>query len=230
MRATDMSGSRTTTLVAGLAVAATLLLDPAVLRGIRIQPTPDMESTLVLEGPLVDVAQTLLVLVAAVVLARGVRGEPGLLRASRVAGIAALVAAVATAGAAGTRPLMGLSASAEGIVPPGVVALSTALDAVRAIALVVVAVVVMRRRLLEPVARVALLVLGLSAGASWLLVPVIGMTALSGSGGGWSPLILPLLVLPPVAFAASAVLAVGLLVHGRSTAMRARAEAVRRAR
>ncbi|WP_307502935.1 hypothetical protein [Clavibacter sp. B3I6] len=221
-----MSGSRTTTLVAGLAVVGTVLLDPAVLRGIRIQPTPDIESTLVLQGPLVDLAQVLLVLVAAVVLACGMRGEPGLLRASRAAGAAALVAAVATAAVAGWRTLVAPSASADGIVPPGVAALSTALDAVQGTAVVVLALLVFRRRLLEPPARVPLLVLGLSWGAYLLLVPVIGMLA---AGDGGSSLILPLLVFPGLVVAASAALGVGLLVHGRSAAMRARAERIRRA-
>ncbi|RII96328.1 hypothetical protein DZF96_11820, partial [Clavibacter michiganensis] len=90
MHATAMSGSRRTTLVAGIASAGALLLQPAVLGGFRIQPTPDMESTIVLRGPVVDVLGLVLTVVAAVVLARGVRGEPGLLRPSRAAGVAVL--------------------------------------------------------------------------------------------------------------------------------------------
>jgi hypothetical protein len=81
-----------------------------------------------------------------------VRGEPGLLRASRVAGIAVLVhAAVVVAMAvesAAIRP--GVDAAGSDAIPSvGLIALTTALDLVRAAALVVLAVAVLRGRLLE---------------------------------------------------------------------------------
>jgi hypothetical protein len=231
MRVTAMSGSRRTTLVAGLASAGALLLEPALLGGLRIQPTPDMESTIVLQGPVVDVLALLLVAVAAVVLARGVRGEPGLLGASRIAGIAVLVHATAVVASAAvrelTRPAVDLSSSALAIVPPGVVVLTEGVDAIRVLALVVLAVAVARGRLLEPFARVSLLVLGIATGLHWLLGSVAGrLLPVSGELG---PRILPLIALPPVMLAASCAVALGLLVHGRSAAMRERATAIRRA-
>ncbi|MFT2706910.1 hypothetical protein [Clavibacter zhangzhiyongii] len=231
MRTTAMSGSRRTTLVAGVASAGALLLQPSLLGGFRIQPTPDMDSTVVLQGPVVDALALLLAVVAAVVLARGVRGEPGLLRASRVAGIAVLVHAASVVAAAVVSELISsvvdVSSSDGAVAPPGVVALSQGVDAIRVLALVLLAVVVARGRLLEPLARVSLLVLGVAVGLSWLLGTVAG--GILPAADGISPLLLLLLALQPVVLPASAAVALGLLVHGRSAAMRERADAVRRA-
>jgi hypothetical protein len=233
MHVTAMSGSRRTTLVAGLASAGALLLEPAILGGFRIQPTPDMESTIVLQGPLVDVLGLVLTVVAAVVLVRGARGEPGLLRASRVAGVAVLVHAAAVVAVAvelaATQPLA--EAAAAGAIPSaGLIALTTALDLVRAGALVVLAVVVLRGRLLEPVARVALAVMAAATGAYAVLGLLAGLLlGLTGGGSLLMPVVPLLIALPTVAFVASAVLALGLLIHGRSAAMRERAEAIHRA-
>ncbi|MBF4617351.1 hypothetical protein ITJ44_04585 [Clavibacter sp. VKM Ac-2873] len=229
MRATAMSGSPRTTLVAGLASAGALLLQPGLLGGFRIQPTPDIASTIVLQGPVVTVLVLILSVGAAVVLVRGVRGEPGLMRASRAAGVAALVVAGAQIALALTSALIGLTLAdpREPVLPPAVVILSGVAAAVHAIALVVLAVAVARGRLLEPVTRVSLLVLALATAASWL--PQTGLAALL-PGDGWLPLLLLLvLALPPVILVASAGVAVGLMVHGRSAAMRARAEGIRRA-
>jgi hypothetical protein len=233
MRATAMSGSPRTTLVAGLASAGALLLQPTLLGGFRIQPTPDMDSTIVLQGPVVDVLGLALTVVAAVVLARGVRGEPGLLRASRVAGIAVLVhAAVVVAMAvesAAIRP--GVDAAGSDAIPSvGLIALTTALDLVRAAALVVLAVAVLRGRLLEPLARVALAAMAAATGAYAVLGPIAGLLIGPSGGGALLMPLAPLLIaLPTVALVASAVLALGLLIHGRSARMRERAEAIRRA-
>ncbi|WP_228494485.1 hypothetical protein [Clavibacter sp. VKM Ac-2873] len=224
-----MSGSPRTTLVAGLASAGALLLQPGLLGGFRIQPTPDIASTIVLQGPVVTVLVLILSVGAAVVLVRGVRGEPGLMRASRAAGVAALVVAGAQIALALTSALIGLTLAdpREPVLPPAVVILSGVAAAVHAIALVVLAVAVARGRLLEPVTRVSLLVLALATAASWL--PQTGLAALL-PGDGWLPLLLLLvLALPPVILVASAGVAVGLMVHGRSAAMRARAEGIRRA-
>jgi hypothetical protein len=229
MQVTALSGSRRTTLVAGLASAGALLLQPTLLGGFRIQPTPDMDSTIVLQGPVVDVLGLALTVVAAVVLARGVRGEPGLLRASRVAGIAVLVhAAVVVAMAvesAAIRP--GVDAAGSDAIPSvGLIALTTALDLVRAAALVVLAVAVLRGRLLEPLARVALAAMAAYA----VLGPIAGLLIGPSGGGALLMPLAPLLIaLPTVALVASAVLALGLLIHGRSARMRERAEAIRRA-
>jgi len=230
---TALSGSRRTTLVAGLASAGALLLQPAVLGGFRIQPTPDMASTIVLRGPVVDVLGLVLTVLAAVVLARGVRGEPGLLEASRAAGIAVLVhaaAVVATAvELAVTRPGMD-AASLDAIPSAGLIGLTTTLDVLRAGALVVLAVVAWRGRLLEPLARVALAVMAAATGAYQVLGPIAGLLLGPAGGGALLMPVLPLLVaLPTVAAVASAVLAVGLVIHGRSAQMRERAEAIRRA-
>lgn len=231
---TALSGSRRTTLVAGLASAGALLLQPAVLGGFRIQPTPDMASTIVLRGPVVDVLGLVLTVLAAVVLARGVRGEPGLLEASRAAGIAALVHAAAVVAVAVelavTRPGMD-AASLDAIPSAGLIGLTTTLDVLRAGALVVLAVVAWRGRLLEPLARVALAVMAAATGAYQVLGPIAGLLLGPAGGGALLMPLLPLLVaLPTVAAVASAVLAVGLVIHGRSAQMRERAEAIRRTR
>ena len=230
---TALSGSRRTTLVAGLASAGALLLQPAVLGGFRIQPTPDMASTIVLRGPVVDVLGLVLTVLAAVVLARGVRGEPGLLEASRAAGIAVLVHAAAVVAVAVelavTRPGMD-AASLDAIPSAGLIGLTTTLDVLRAGALVVLAVVAWRGRLLEPLARVALAVMAAATGAYQVLGPIAGLLLGPAGGGALLMPVLPLLVaLPTVAAVASAVLAVGLVIHGRSAQMRERAEAIRRA-
>ncbi|OQJ60681.1 hypothetical protein DZF92_09250 [Clavibacter michiganensis subsp. insidiosus] len=229
MRATAMSGSPRTTLVAGLASAGALLLQPGLLGGSRIQPTPDMASSIVLQGPVVTVAALVLSVLAAVVLVRGVRGEPGLMRASRAAGLAVLVVAGAQVALALTSALIGLTVSdpTESVPPWAPMFLSQAAVAVHAIALVVLAVVVVRGRLLEPVARVSLLVLALATTVSWL--SQTGIAAFL-QGDGWLPLlVLLLLALRTVILVASIGLVIGLLVHGRSAAMRARAEAIHRA-
>lgn len=233
MHVTALSGSRRTTLVAGLASAGALLLQPAVLGGFRIQPTPDMASTIVLRGPVVDVLGLVLTVLAAVVLARGVRGEPGLLEASRAAGIAVLVHAAAVVAVAVelavTRPGMD-AASLDAIPSAGLIGLTTTLDVLRAGALVVLAVVAWRGRLLEPLARVALAVMAAATGAYQVLGPIAGLLLGPAGGGALLMPVLPLLVaLPTVAAVASAVLAVGLVIHGRSAQMRERAEAIRRA-
>jgi len=233
MHATAMSASRRTTLVAGLASAGALLLQPSILGGFRIQPTPDMESTIVLQGPVVDILGLVLTVVAAVVLARGVRGEPGLLKASRAAGIAVLVHAAAVVAIAATlaaiRPGLD-AASLEPVPSAGLIALTTTLDVLRAGALVVLAVVVWRGRLLEPLARVALAVMAAATAAYQVLGPIAGLLLGPGGGGALLMPVLPLLIaLPTVAVVASAVLALGLLIHGRSAAMRERAGAIRRA-
>ncbi|KAF0258380.1 hypothetical protein DOU02_08595 [Clavibacter michiganensis subsp. michiganensis] len=233
MRATAMSGSPRTTLAAGLASAGALLLQPGLLGGFRIQPTPDMESTIVLRGPVVDVLGLVLTMVAAVGLARGVRGEPGLLRPSRVAGVAVLVHAAVVVGIAAAQAAMrpfAEAASLDELRSTGLITLTTALDLVRAAALVVLAVVVLRGRLLEPLARVALAVMAAATGAYAVLGPIAGL--LLGAGGAAYLLIpvAPLLIaLPTVALVASAAFALGLVIHGRSAAMRERAEAIRRA-
>jgi hypothetical protein len=229
MRATAMSGSPRTTLVAGLASAGALLLRPGLLGGLRIQPTPDMASTIVLQGPVVTVAALAMSVLAAVVLVRGVRGEPGMMRASRAAGGAALVVAGAQVALALTSALIGLTVSdpTEPVPPSALAILSQAAVAVHAIALAVLAVVVVRGRLLEPVARVSLLVLASATAVSWL--SQTGIAALL-PGDGWLPLLLLLLfALRTVILVASIGLVVGLLVHGRSAAMRARAESIHRA-
>jgi hypothetical protein len=231
MRATAMSGSRRTTLVAGIASAGALLLDPAVIGRLPVQPTPDVASTIVLRGPVVDVIALLLAVLAAVVLACGVRGEPGLLRASRVAGVAVLAAAGAQVALALTRLLVGptLAGSVGPALPSGVVVLTQAMVVIHATVLVVLAVTVVRGRLLEPLARLSLLVLALATAASWLLGTLLGtlLGALPAAGGGDA--LVPLLsALPSVILVASAGLAVGLLVHGRSAAMRERAATIRR--
>jgi hypothetical protein len=230
MRATAMSGSRRTTLVAGVASAGALLLQPAYLGGLRIQPTPDMGSTLVLRGPVVEVVTLILTAVAAAVLARGVRGEPGLLAASRMAGTAVLVHAAATvAGAverAVTGPLSEAAASTSAAVPPGVILAGEGIEVIRVAALVALALAVVRGRLLEPLARAGLVVLGAAAASHLLLLLVAGL--LPSTVGG-SPLLLLAVALPIAVQAASVGCVVGLLVHGRSAAMRARAEAIRRA-
>ncbi|WP_253255544.1 hypothetical protein [Clavibacter michiganensis] len=216
--------------MAGLASAgALLLLQPGLLGGSRIQPTPDMASSIVLQGPVVTVAALVLSVLAAVVLVRGVRGEPGLMRASRAAGLAVLVVAGAQVALALTSALIGLTVSdpTESVPPWAPMFLSQAAVAVHAIALVVLAVVVVRGRLLEPVARVSLLVLALATTVSWL--SQTGIAAFL-QGDGWLPLlVLLLLALRTVILVASIGLVIGLLVHGRSAAMRARAEAIHRA-
>jgi hypothetical protein len=229
MRATAMSGSPRTTLVAGLASAGALLLQPGLLGGSRIQPTPDMASTIVLQGPVVTVAALAMSVLAAVVLVRGVRGEPGMMRASRVAGGAALVVAGAQVALALMSALIGLTLAdpTEPVPPSALAILSRAAVAVHAIALLVLAVVVVRGRLLEPVARVSLLVLASATAVSWL--SQTGIAAFL-TGDGWLPLLLLLLfALRTAILVASVGLVVGLLVHGRSAAMRARAEAIHRA-
>ncbi|MFC3296601.1 hypothetical protein [Clavibacter michiganensis] len=215
--------------MAGLASAGALLLQPGLLGGSRIQPTPDMASSIVLQGPVVTVAALVLSVLAAVVLVRGVRGEPGLMRASRAAGLAVLVVAGAQVALALTSALIGLTVSdpTESVPPWAPMFLSQAAVAVHAIALVVLAVVVVRGRLLEPVARVSLLVLALATTVSWL--SQTGIAAFL-QGDGWLPLlVLLLLALRTVILVASIGLVIGLLVHGRSAAMRARAEAIHRA-
>ncbi|WP_236688692.1 hypothetical protein [Clavibacter michiganensis] len=215
--------------MAGLASAGALLLQPGLLGGSRIQPTPDMASSIVLQGPVVTVAALVLSVLAAVVLVRGVRGEPGLMRASRAAGLAVLVVAGAQVALALTSALIGLTVSdpTESVPPWAPMILSQAAVAVHAIALVVLAVVVVRGRLLEPVARVSLLVLALATTVSWL--SQTGIAAFL-QGDGWLPLlVLLLLALRTVILVASIGLVIGLLVHGRSAAMRARAEAIHRA-
>ncbi|CAQ00330.1 MAG: hypothetical protein HDR73_00875 [Clavibacter sp.] len=228
MRATAMSGSRRTTLVAGLASAGALLLQPVLLGGFRIQPTPDMASTIVLQGPVVDVLGVVLTVVAAVVLARGVRGEPGLMRASRAAAIAVLVAAGGLVVLAVADVIVGLSLAdpREPVLPAGVVIVTQVAGAIHEAALAVLAVMVVRGLLLEPLARVSLLVLALATAVSWLLYAGLGSFL---PGGAWSPLMLLLVALPTVTLLASVGLAVGLVVHGRSAAMRERAEAIHRA-
>ena len=231
MRATAMSGSRRTTLVAGLASAGALLLQPELLGGVPIQPTPDMTSTIVLRGPVVEVVALVLAVASAVVLARGVRGEPGLLRASRAAGVAVLVAAGAQVGFTVARIVAGLTLpdqpGSPGLVePPAVIVLTQGVFAVHVVALAVLGVVVVRARLLEPLARFSLLVLGTVTAASWILGQTLGLL---GAGAESSPLIPLLFALPTVVLVASVGLVVGLLVHGRSAAMRARAESIRRA-
>ncbi|OUE27273.1 hypothetical protein BFL37_04080 [Clavibacter michiganensis] len=217
--------------MAGLASAGALLLQPGLLGGSRIQPTPDMASAIVLQGPVVDVVVLVLVVAAAVVLARGVRGEPGLLQASRAAGIAALVAAGAQVAFTLARILVGLMlgdppGSAGLVEPPVVVVLSQGVYAVHVGALAVLGVLVVRGRLLEPLARLCLLVVGTGTAASWILGQTLGLLL---AGAEASPLIPLLFALPPVILVASAGLVVGLLVHGRSAAMRARVETIRRA-
>ncbi|OUE21657.1 hypothetical protein BFL34_01015 [Clavibacter michiganensis] len=215
--------------MAGLASAGALLLQPGPLGGFRIQPTPDMASTIVLQGPVVTVAALAMSVIAAVVLVRGVRGEPGLLRASRAAGVAVLVVAGAQVALALTSALIRLTLTdpTEPMPPSALAILSQAEVAVHAIALAVLAVVVVRGRLLEPLARVALLVLASATAVSWLSQTGIGAFL---PGDAWLPLVLLLLVaLRTVILVASIGLVVGLLVHGRSAAMRARAEAIHRA-
>ncbi len=214
--------------MAGIAAAGALLLEPTLLGGLRIQPTPDMESTIVVQGPVVEVVALLLVVLAGVVLVRGVRGEPGLLRASRAAGIAMLVAVGASVALAVARALVGMALGGPGdpALPSGVVLLTLAAGAIRAGALAVLAVMVVRGRLLEPVARVSLAVLALATAASCLFETGLGALL---PGGTWSPWILLLVALPTVTLLASAGLGVGLLVHGRSAAMRERAATIRRA-
>jgi hypothetical protein len=228
MRATAMSGSPRTTLVAGLASAGALLLRPGLLGGLRIQPTPDMASTIVLQGPVVTVAALAMSVLGAVVLVRGVRGEPGMMRASRAAGGAALAVAGAQVALALTSALIGLTLAdpMEPVPPSALAILSPAAVAVHAIALAVLAVVVVRGRLLEPVARVSLLVLALATAVSWL--SQTGIAAFL-TGDGWVPLLLLLVALRTVILVASIGLVVGLLVHGRSAAIRARAESIHRA-
>ncbi|MFS4507108.1 hypothetical protein ACMA46_12815 [Clavibacter sp. Sh2141] len=223
-----MSGSRSTTTVAGVAAGGALLLQTAVLGGLRVQPTPDIGSTLLLQGPAVDAVVALLTVVAAVALARGVRGEPGLLRASRVAGIAVLVHAAAVVAGAVVRPLVGrlAAASVDPVLPAGAVAATQAVDAVEAAALVVLAAAVVRGRLLEPVARVSLVVLAAAAAALGILPLVVAPFA---SGDGGSPLVVLLLAVPPVILVASTGVVLGLVLHGRSASVRQRAEAIRRA-
>ncbi|MFT2752128.1 hypothetical protein [Clavibacter sp. Sh2088] len=216
--------------MAGLASAGALLLQPGLLGGFRIQPTPDMASTIVLQGPVVDILGVVLTVVAAVVLARGVRGEPGLMRASRAAGIAVLVAAGAEAAFTIARILVGLTlpdqpGSAGLMEPPAAVVLSQGLYAVHIVALAVLGAVVVRGRLLEPLARFSLLVIGTATAASWILGQTLGLLLVGAS----SPLVPLLFALPPVILVASVALVAGLLVHGRSAAMRARAEAIHRA-
>ncbi|RIJ43566.1 hypothetical protein DZF93_06075, partial [Clavibacter michiganensis subsp. insidiosus] len=154
---------------------------------------------------------------------------PGLMRASRAAGLAVLVVAGAQVALALTSALIGLTVSdpTESVPPWAPMFLSQAAVAVHAIALVVLAVVVVRGRLLEPVARVSLLVLALATTVSWL--SQTGIAAFL-QGDGWLPLlVLLLLALRTVILVASIGLVIGLLVHGRSAAMRARAEAIHRA-
>lgn len=217
--------------MAGLASAGALLLQPGLLGGFRIQPTPDMSSTIVLQGPVVEVVALLLAVAAAVVLARGLRGEPGLLRASRAAGVVLLVAAGAQVAFTLARILVGLTlgdplGSAGLVESPAVIVLTQGLYAVHVVALAVLGVVVVRGRLLEPLARFSLLVLGTVTAASWILGQTLGLL-LAGSSS--APLVPLLFALPPVILVASVGLVIGLLVHGRSAAMRARAEAMHRA-
>jgi hypothetical protein len=228
MRATAMSGSRSTTTVAGVAAGGALLLRTASLGGLRLQPTPDVGSALLVQGPAVDAVATLLTVVAAVALARGVRGEPGLLRASRVAGIAVLVHAAAVVAGAVVGSLVGrlAAASVDPVLPAGAVAATRAVDAVQAVALVVLAAAVVRGRLLEPVARVSLLVLAAATAVLGILPWVVAPLA---SADGDALLLLPLLAVPSVILAASAGVVVGLVLHGRSAAVRQRREAIRRA-
>ncbi|WP_445443542.1 hypothetical protein [Clavibacter sp. km1a] len=222
-----MSGSRSTTTVAGIAAGGALLLQTAVLGGLRVQPTPDIGSTLLLQGPAVDAVAALLTVVAAVALARGVRREPGLLRASRVAGIAVLVQAAAVVAGAIVGPLVGrlAAASVDPVLPAGAVAATQAVDAVQAAALVVLAAAVVRGRLLEPVARVSLVVL--AAAAALGILPLVVAPFASGDGG--SPLVVLLLAVPPVILVASTGVVLGLVLHGRSASVQQRAEAIRRA-
>ncbi|WP_233549219.1 hypothetical protein [Clavibacter lycopersici] len=215
--------------MAGIASAGALLLQPGLLGGFRVQPTPDMASTIVLQGPVVTVAALAMSVIAAVALVRGVRGEPGMMRASRVAGVAVLVVVGAQVALALTSALIGLTlADPTQPMPPSALAiLPQAAVAVHAIALAALAVVVICGRLLEPVARVALLFLALATTVSWL--SQTGIAAFL-QGDGWLPLlVLLLLALRAVMLVASIGLVIGLLVHGRSAAMRARAEAIHRA-
>lgn len=231
MRATAMSGSPRTTLVAGLASAGALLLQLPVPGGLRVQPTPEIESTIVLQGPVVTVLVLILAVGAAVVLARGVRGEPGLLRASRVAGVAALVGAGAQVAVALTGILVRLTISdpagaADRLPADGVILLSQGVYGVQVAAMLVLAVAVARGRLFEPLARFSLLVLGAATALYGVLMQTLGAL---GAGVETSPFLPLLFALPTLILVASAALVVGLLVHGRSAAMRARAEGIRRA-
>lgn len=231
MRATAMSGSPRTTLVAGLASAGALLLQLPVPGGLRVQPTPEIESTIVLQGPVVTVLVLILAVGAAVVLARGVRGEPGLLRASRVAGVAALVGAGAQVAVALTGILVRMTISdpagaGDRLPSDGVIVLSQGVYGVQVAAMLVLAVAVARGRLLEPLARFSLLVLGAATALYGVLMQTLGAL---GAGVETSPFLPLLFALPTLILVASAALVVGLLMHGRSAAMRARAEGIRRA-
>jgi hypothetical protein len=138
------------------------------------------------------------------------------MRASRAAGGAALVVAGAQVALALTSALFGLMLAdpTEPMPPSALVILSRAAVAVHAIALAVLAVVVVRGRLLEPVARVSLLVLASATAVSWL--SQTGIAAFL-TGDGWLPLLLLLLfALRTAILVASIGLVVGLLVHGRS--------------
>jgi hypothetical protein len=69
-----------------------------------------------------------------------------------------------------------------------------------------------------------------ATGAYAVLGPIAGLLIGPSGGGALLMPLAPLLIaLPTVALVASAVLALGLLIHGRSARMRERAEAIRRA-
>ncbi|RII95480.1 hypothetical protein DZF95_00920 [Clavibacter michiganensis] len=206
MIATPLSGSRRTTLYAGAGFAAVAAWE--LVKAFQLQiPAPNLFTTPFVASGIGYLSAVVLVAVC-VLLATGARGEAGLLASSPVAGVALIMfgaGQIVTLLAQQLTPAGALDGSLQ------VIIVFSMLTIVPALALFVTAVTVTRRRLLEPIARLALLVM-----ASCTLV----MTAISFiptealiwvAIHGYTAIVLAMLAL-----------SVGLVVHGRSSQIRHR--------
>ncbi|RII89367.1 hypothetical protein DZF95_14695 [Clavibacter michiganensis] len=218
MRGTAMSGSPSTTGLAGLLLGAAAAIDLAAWQRFVLALAPDGQGAVDPGGPVLQVVATLLGVAGAVVLVSGVRRERGLLRASRLAGTALVVHAAADAALHAVILARPADASFDALTADALGALVLAWLGI--VALVALAVALVRGRLLEPLAATALAVL---AGVQ-LVSGLLGAIPLPAA------LVFALMpVLQVLGSLAAALLVVGLLVHGRTRAIRRRIRAVRRA-
>jgi hypothetical protein len=206
MIAAPLSGSRRTTLCAGAGFAAVAAWELVQAVQLRI-PAPNL-FTLPFVASAIGWISAVVLLAACVLLARGVRGEAGLVASSPVAG-GALVVFGAGQIAILLAQRLAPSDALDGSVP--VIVTSTALTILPTAALVISAVIVARRRLLEPIARVGLLVTAACAlvatAASSLPVEALVGIAVHASAGTYLSML---------------ALGIGLVVHGRSSRIRRR--------
>lgn len=218
MRDTAMSGSPSTTGLGALLLGAAAAIDLAAGQRFVLALAPDGQGAVDPGGPVLQVVATLLGVAGAVVLVSGVRRERGLLRASRLAGTALVVHAASDAALLAVALARPAGTSLDALATD---ALDTqALAWLGIVTLVVLAVAAVRARLLEPLAATALAVL---AGVQ-LVSGLLGAVPLPEA------VVFPLVpVLAVLGSLAVALLVVGLLVHGRTRAIRRRIRAVRRA-